>query len=307
MVTQPNSKDFTLNKHILVIGVDPEIKNNLQTMLKGQAYELTFKDNLTEAIDTIQSSAYNHFSAYLLDESMLDSADLNRFLALKQHPHYNLTPIILQIHSNLSENIQKGLDFGMFFYLIQPYNSSLLKAVLSASSQCLMNHHEIKRRLTHFDKAHPLLQQAVFHIQSLTDAQAISSILGYITPDQKRASIGLFELMLNAIEHGNLDIGYAAKTKLIKEGSIESEIAHRLTQKQYQDKYAIVTFKRNEKNIEISIEDSGKGFDYQKYLDFSQERAMDNHGRGILIANRFSFDSMRYLNNGSKVVCQINL
>jgi hypothetical protein len=44
------------------------------------------------------------------------------------------------------------------------------------------------------------------------------------------------------------------------------------------------------------------GFDWQKYLEISPERAYDPNGRGIAMARMISFDSVEYRGLGNEVV-----
>jgi len=307
MATSTMTTGLSVNKRLLVVGFSPAEQNTLQALLKDDDIQPVFKQNLSVAIDSIQESSSNEFQAYLIHENALNDSSFEEFYALKQQPKFQFIPIILQVLSSQSPSIEKCMALGLSFYLIQPYTAVLLHAVLSSSTQGFMNHLEINRRLTSFSNSRALLQQSVFHIQTPGDAQAVSSILSYLTPEPKRTSVGLFELMLNSIEHGNLEIGYDEKTKLVKNGLIQEEIQHRLTQDAYRDKFTVVTFERTDNAINITIADSGKGFDYAPFLSFEEGRAMEYHGRGILIANKFSFDSLEYQNHGATVVCKIDL
>jgi len=307
MVTATMTTGLSVNKTLLVVGFGAAEKNALQNLLKEDDIQLIFKQNLSAAIDSIHKSSSNQFQAYLIHENALDDSKFEAFYSLKQQPKFQFLPIILQVLSSQSPSIEKCMAIGLSFYLIQPYTSALLRKVLSSSTQGFMNHLEINRRLTSFSNSRALLQQSVFHIQTPSDAQAVSSILSYLTPEPKRTSVGLFELMLNSIEHGNLEIGYDEKTKLIKNGFLQEEIQHRLTQDAYRDKFTVVTYERTDNAMSITIADSGKGFDYAPFLNFEERRAMEYHGRGILIANKFSFDSLEYQNQGATVVCKINL
>ena len=57
-----------------------------------------------------------------------------------------------------------------------------------------------------------------------------------------------------------------------------------------------------DESAEVYSTDVGRGFDWQPYIDFTAERAMDNHGRGIVMAVQMSFDSIEYHGTGSEVV-----
>ena len=56
--------------------------------------------------------------------------------------------------------------------------------------------------------------------QSLEEAEALAYYLGNICPEPERLRCGLVELFTNAIEHGNLEISYSDKTKLLLENRL---------------------------------------------------------------------------------------
>ena len=215
--------------------------------------------------------------------------------------------MIIQINTPNTEVVLKAFEKGVFFSLNYPFSSALFNTVLMAATHGFSQHLEVTHRLSNFENVRPLLQKAVFEVQTVQDAQTVSSVLAFISPDQKRVAIGLFELILNAIEHGNLGIGYEEKTLLTSNGTLQKEIERRLALPENRDKRVQVTIERTEKQLEFTIKDCGTGFDYTRYLNFVENRALDHHGRGIMIANQLSFDALEYQDSGSKVVCKVNV
>ena len=105
----------------------------------------------------------------------------------------------------------------------------------------------------------------------------------------------MHELLINAIEHGNLGITYAEKTELVLSGEWFAEVERRLADPIYAEKEAQLTFHAATDAITVNIQDAGHGFDWEQYLELSPERAADVHGRGISAARAMSFDSLEYL------------
>ena len=296
----------SFQKQLLIIGCNKERQNHLETSLDKEIYLLTFCTTLAQAILKVKNSPIVQYDAFLIDESALNQDDLAELKSFREQSCFGLIPLILQVDNPQSEAIQKGIDFGMYFYLIYPFNAELLNTIILASNQGLNNHQEISKRLANFDIAHPLLQKAAFHIQTVAEAQAVASVLAYMTPDQKRTAIGLFELILNSIEHGNLGIGYKLKSQLITDSKLQTEITRRLSLEENKNKFVTVKLEHKADFFEFTISDNGAGFNYANYLDFEANRATDSHGRGIMIANRLSFDFLEYLDSGSTVICRVN-
>lgn len=272
------------NQHLLIVSSNAERQTQLQAAFHKDTYSLTFCATLRQAIIKVQSTLNSQYEALLVEENILNQHDLSELKSLSDESSHKLTPIILLVNNSESDAIRKGIDLGMYFYLIYPtYSESLNKVVFSATK-------DLSSHLTNFEIAQPLLQKAVFHVQTVSDAHAVAAVLSYMTPDPKRTSIGLFELLLNSIEHGNLGIGYDLKSELIKDSTLQSEIERRLSLKANKNKFVAVTLEHKADFFEFTISDNGAGFNYAKFLAFEEDRAMDSHGRGIMIANLFSFD-----------------
>ncbi len=118
---------------------------------------------------------------------------------------------------------------------------------------------------------------------------------------------GLNELLINAVEHGNLGITYNEKTKLVLGGTWMQEVERRLEAPEYKDKNARLSFKAAKDAIAVIIKDEGGGFDWSRYVELSPDRATDPHGRGIAASRLMSFDSIEYLGTGNEVVCKVFL
>jgi len=95
----------------------------------------------------------------------------------------------------------------------------------------------------------------------------------------------VLELFLNGIEHGNLQISYEEKSRLLEEGRFDQEVARRLAADENREKRVVVELKQLGDRLELLIEDCGSGFDYGNYLDRDPARILDRHGRGILMAS----------------------
>jgi anti-sigma regulatory factor (Ser/Thr protein kinase) len=150
------------------------------------------------------------------------------------------------------------------------------------------------------------LMFGVFEIRTLEEAEKLSTMLANNYPVPERVSTGLWELISNAIEHGNLGIDYAEKAALLENGDFAGEVARRLVLPKYFERVATVSFRRSKKAIRIRVRDQGVGFDHAKYMSATTFSDGPN-GRGILIASKFSFDRVEYRGRGNVVDAIIDL
>lgn len=118
------------------------------------------------------------------------------------------------------------------------------------------------------------------------------------------ATIGLRELVVNAVEHGNLEIAFDEKSELLANGEWQTEIERRLSTREMRDRFASVELKRLEDKFRIEIKDQGKGFDWATYLDPDTRPSATLHGRGLTLAMEAGYSSVEYRGNGSEVVLE---
>jgi anti-sigma regulatory factor (Ser/Thr protein kinase) len=151
-----------------------------------------------------------------------------------------------------------------------------------------------------------LIKQSDFVFRTLEEAHDLTVFLSSFFPDPERMVLGISELLVNAVEHGNLGITYEEKTDLNRLGTWEDEIERRLALPQNVDKLVHVHYEKDEDEIILTISDEGTGFDWQRYLDIDPERATDTHGRGIAMSRLMSFDAVRYEGKGNMVTCVVH-
>ncbi|MBK6659323.1 MAG: ATP-binding protein [Proteobacteria bacterium] len=146
------------------------------------------------------------------------------------------------------------------------------------------------------------LHHAEFRIRTMEEARELGIFIANTCPESQRVVLGLTELLVNAVEHGNLELSYADKSRLMESGSLHDEIAARLADPRFAARVVAVDYlRRDSETVAITIVDEGPGFDWQHYLDFDPERAFHAHGRGIAMANKLCFDELNYRGRGNEV------
>lgn len=139
-----------------------------------------------------------------------------------------------------------------------------------------------------------------FEFRTLEEAHRLSTMLACQFPDPDKVSTGIWELLANAVEHGNLEIDFQRKSELLQQGDYFAEIGRRLRLPRFAGRLVSVEFRRTQKHIRIRVRDGGPGFDFARYLDASSTPTGPN-GRGILIATQLSFDRVIYRGRGNVV------
>ena len=114
--------------------------------------------------------------------------------------------------------------------------------------------------------------------------------------------IMLREMLLNAIEHGNLEIDFDTKTHALMTESYFELINERRRTEPYRNRVVTVDCLIDAQKIAFRITDEGKGFDHRSMIvKLRDERNETAHGRGIVMTLQ-EFDKVRYNEKGNSVV-----
>lgn len=150
-----------------------------------------------------------------------------------------------------------------------------------------------------------LMDTCKFRVRTATEADALAVFIASMFRDPQRLEPGLQELLLNAVEHGCLEIGHDMKSKLLQTGTWMAEIERRQSLPENKAKSAEVVIARRPEGVFIIITDPGPGFDWKSWISIDPARARDTHGRGIARARSVSFDSLAYNNQGNQVALHV--
>ena len=119
--------------------------------------------------------------------------------------------------------------------------------------------------------------------------------------------IMLREMLLNAIEHGNLGIDFDTKTTALMQESYFSLLDERRRQTPYRDRVVLIDALISADKLAFRVTDEGEGFDHRKMLaKLTDEKNETAHGRGIVMTIQ-EFDVVRYNEKGNSVVLIKNL
>jgi DNA-binding response OmpR family regulator len=137
-------------------------------------------------------------------------------------------------------------------------------------------------------------------------------VTGPSLPETHRLHVqgALQELLLNAVEHGNLEICYQDKRQAIGEDRLEQLVAERLAQDALSARLVTihVSYEPGGKMLRFRITDEGRGFKWRTYLreEMNVCPSEDWNGRGIFLVHSF-FPEMTYNEAGNEVTITIPL
>lgn len=291
---------------ILLVEDNPLDRKLLRVHLTNRGYDPQIANDGVEAWEMLEKNP-DSVDVVLLDRSMPRMGGIELLGRMKKHAKLRLVPVILQTSSIAPEDIVEGLRAGAYYYLTKPYDPEMLLAVVRTAATDYAELRELQDQLRKGLKSLRQLREAVFLLQTIEQARDIAGIMANTCPDPPAAVIGLTELLLNAIEHGNLGITYDEKSVMTTKEEWYAEISRRLALPENANKRVELRYERDEKEIRFRIRDDGDGFDWKRFFDVGPERVFDAHGRGIIMARALSFTSVEYRGTGNEVVATITL
>lgn len=297
------------NKTFELLVVDDEEFNRdiLQELLKDAGYIVTLATDGEDAWQILERQQHN-FSAILLDRMMPRLDGMGLLSRMKASKQFAAIPVIFQTAIDAPSDVAEGIKAGAFYYLTKPVNKEVLFAIVQSavntfniSDDLNIPANLVEAWLT------DLMLRSEFQLRTLPEARILANVLSGYYPDPQRVVLGISELLINAVEHGNLGISYHEKSCLLQAGGWEAEIERRLMLPENASKKVTVILEHKRHELRLTVTDCGAGFNYRNYLEISPERAFDPNGRGIAMSKLMSFDTLQYLGGGNQLVAVVKI
>lgn len=291
---------------ILVVDDEPSVLRVIELLLQHEACVVESALNASLAWEKLQSPE-NSYSFVILDRMMPGIDGLELLRRIKADNRLKDMPVIMQSGATSPGQIAEGIEAGAFYYLTKPYNPKALQCIVRAVKADIELHAEVSSQAARYIESLKCFHRAELHFCTPNDVSRVAGILAAMCPDPDKVSSGMMELLLNAVEHGNLGITYDEKKKLMYEDRWEDEVRLRLASPEYTGRIATVTFERKSDSLEFRIADQGEGFEWPRYLELEPERSLDPNGRGIAMARRYSFSTVEFQGTGNVVKATVAL
>ncbi len=267
---------------ILIVDDEPVEGDLLRSMLEDDDYRFETASTGKQVREIVGRQGPD-IAAVLMDWILPDADGMELLGWMKDQPALADVEIVVHSAEFAPENIRKAIEFGAYYFLTKPFDEPQLEAIIRAAVQSLELKRKLAEKVEETQDAFRLLEAGTFHVKTIREAELLAVHLASAagTPD---ACVGLLELLVNAIEHGNLGIGYEDKGRLLAEGKLTEERRRRLAQAEFSRKKVSINVRRRDRLLEVKIRDEGPGFDFRRYMKLDKSRMFDTHGRGVLMA-----------------------
>ena len=288
-------------QRLLLINAGGAPQGKLGAQLMGLGYEACYLSGDVAELDELGHHAMA-CKAIILDWRHDAPKDARFAEALAVKAGLLGLPVLTLIAVNRGEDARLASEAGLATILSTPCRLADLKTTLDE----ILRRPAPTEREGHFglSRATALLESCKFRFQTPEDIERLVPVVAALFPNPERSAPGLAELMMNAVEHGNLEIGHERKAEWIASGIYRSELMKRLRTPPFSSRWAELIVNRREDGLMIVIMDEGCGFCWQNVIS---DEARDGQavaepcGNGLAKAQRESFDDLRFNPIGNQV------
>jgi len=305
-ISTPGTRPSTRLIRVLLVEDDAGLREALADVLASAGMDVVQAEDGVAAWTQLESPTPG-FDVVVSDRIMprLDGLELLR--GIKRRRELALLPVIILTVAADPRQVVEGIDAGAYAYVPKPTDAGVLVSMIRSASADWRHVQELNRNIRSDADSLALVRDARFDFNSPDQAMGLGSLLARSCPDPDRVVTGLCELLVNAVEHGNLEIGYDEKSRLLETRTWRDEIDRRLAEPRYADRCASVEVTRGRDRVVFVIRDQGKGFEPEPFLEIDPARVFDSHGRGIAMARLLSFDELRYSDGGRCAVATVRV
>ncbi|GAB4313757.1 MAG: response regulator [Candidatus Sumerlaeia bacterium] len=214
--------------------------------------------------------------------------------------------IVIIITGHGSErNAAEALRLGANDYINKPVRPRQLEALLNKYDG-IVKAHQLARQIPDMVVERTLTIRFENRVELVPEvAEFLVNETRNLLSEEDRLGVhlGLNELLMNAVEHGNLQISAEEKTAAMSESQqgLIQLYQSRLSDPLLATRRVTVQFTAGNGRCEWIISDEGEGFDYNRLADPTRTDGLASlTGRGIYLS-RFQFDEVEFLGRGNKV------
>jgi FixJ family two-component response regulator/anti-sigma regulatory factor (Ser/Thr protein kinase) len=289
---------LVIKNRVVIVDAEIKIRESLTRIVKHEHLVSDAYDDGREAFEALRE----HHDDVVLVIADIKMPSLNglEFMRLANAEFPGIPFIVTSGHGTKREIIQ-ALKQGALDYFEKPFG---LKEI-SASIRKV-------RRLA--DAGHKTVQvyrnliekRVVFRIAN--DIALVHPLVGGLIDEVRLACrippsqlpglrMGLHELIVNAIEHGNLELGSELKDR----HNYLDLLKHRAREPRFSERRVMIEVVIVAGSFTCMVQDQGPGFDWRSLPDPTDpENLFKPHGRGVIMAGNF-FDEFFYSESGNQV------
>ncbi len=285
---------------VLIIDPDVALQEILGEILKNR-FRIFAANNIEES-KAIMGGEDPHL---IFIELVLPGEDAIQYIERTKKSKTNTQFIVITDNATV-ENAVTALRHGALDFLKKPFEIDDIARIVEKFFSLTAN------READYDIYSSIIAESrTFELP--TDFSIISTFMSEImhiisrfTGVDKKTTLtirlSLYEMLVNAMEHGNLEINYEMKKNLLEEVvDYQRFLQERAGEEPFINRKVRVSYIYDKKSLTFTIDDEGKGFDVGKVPNpHASENLERLNGRGIFIS-RVNMTKVTYNDKGNSV------
>jgi len=297
---------------ILIVDDDKYISLLLFNFLEDEGYVCDTAENGLEALEKVSKG--NKYDLVLLDFVMPKMNGMEFLAAVKEiNPKL---PVLMISGYRTRENTLEALKLGAIGFIKKPFSlSDVLKNL-----KLVLNTSKSKKEL---GPIFPYLKRGTMEFVFKTGEISSDKVslylathlgeMGFIEGYRiSTVALAFNEVLINAIEHGNLElpVNYFVESGEASDKESLSDLKNqRLKDPQYANKNIVVKYSFENNETVVTICDEGKGFDTSRIRAFLEANSdspplTEDIGRGLMLV-KYAVDQVRFNQAGNEVTLLI--
>ncbi len=281
---------------ILIVNIPLDSQVQLEVIINELNLSVTKIPEIKSHIKAIEEKQYQ------LILIILNESGLKDLVRVKRSRKTESIPVIMLDTNSQHEKQLEAIRKGACQIVESTNNVQQLKLAFLSGLGSTHSLNRLEVMLKNHKNSLEHLTHATFIFRTIAEAHNLAQTLSLACLEVNRVAMGLTEILVNAVEHGNLGFSFEDKTWHHDNNTWQIEIEKRQNSSESKNKYVTIQVAQNDQMIIFTVTDQGTGFDYAKYMSIDPEQVEQNHGRGISLARLVAFEKLEYHPPGNKVV-----
>lgn len=291
----------------LVVDDDEDSRRILAKVAQRQGFRV---EEGVDGVEAVRLQRALRPDLILLDVSMPGMSGLDALKEIREEdPH---VMVVVVSGAEEPEVGERALDLGAVNYVNKPFDVREIRFVLERIRGAFQEEADLRPALD-------LLRERRTVLEVGNDVDRLSSVVAYLGRELRahypgfdvpvtEVRLALYEALANAVEHGNLEIDYDAKTAaLSEEGGVRALIERRRADPRYAGRTVRITADYAPTQVRWRIADSGPGFDPRRTAETCNLGDTSSlHGRGILLMKHL-MDEVAWNETGNEIRLTLTL
>ncbi len=286
-------------KTVLVIDDEDSIRQVLSIALKEKNYSVFTASNGAEGIEVFKSKKPN---IVITDVKMHEMSGIEVTKKIKRMDED--VDVIIMTGYGSEELVIESMRAGASNFIKKPISLNELFTILEniIVKKESKKRSEVAKDIVVYEKKRCIIGNDITRIWNVVNQVLFNLPKNIESSVYEGLKIGLYEIIINAIEHGNLGITYEEKNQALNSNTYTELLDKRIREAEKENKKVIINSILNNGVFEVEVIDNGNGFDYtQLPSPHEPDRIFESNGRGIFLASVY-YDDIRYIDPGNKVI-----